>query len=723
MPSKRQYDLVSEDGYDSRIPLHNDEAFQHGIHFQAKYIGTLDVPRPSSRVEIVAAMRKIRYDFKAKAVKKKKVCITVSVNGVKVTVGKNRRRTVATTTGEEDNIMIMQHQIFRIFYVSHDSQDLKIWSYIARDGPTNCFKCNVFKALKKSQAMRIVRTIGQAFEVCHKLSINGGQTNDDDKSTHFSTEDSDLEYRTGKQKDQRPSPNCIPVPLKHDVHATPPNQLKIRHTENFLSSITTKTSGIPSSTLSSPLGSADISGNDLDPMPISGHHQMVLLQQQLEQQKHQTQLAVAQVHLLKDQLTAESAARIEAQARAHQMLMHNRDMLDHMAHLVTKLHELELRISNITNSSENLPLLPLTLQTPVLPDPTTPQAGPIYTPDTAELDLQAAYLTAGGVTVHNKNNDFDTDSPDSGHREMSNESLSIHMKQNEAAYWQNILKGLPVTISSPEALLGEQSSHYREMSSVTGNPFANGFEDDFNVQELHNEEVTIITPVPPQDASGNRLELKLKRAPKLDPPPEFRNSKSYRDSQCSTQSSDSVSSQDMNLFVSIADSDYSTKTTNSAVLAHGQHVRDDLHSNRSGKTNCETSNATSVSLSPSNYEHHVNDSPKNSKIVRSTFPGEQINSSGFTNPNDASNAWQNQIPRSNSFQEPKRSSTGSQSKMAAAKASTLNGRGRSHHGMHFPEEFELFTGTAPVHVKPAPPPPPPRSVDRLSGEDFEKSKS
>ena len=36
MPSKKQYDLVSEDGYDSRIPLHNEEAFQHGIQFQAK---------------------------------------------------------------------------------------------------------------------------------------------------------------------------------------------------------------------------------------------------------------------------------------------------------------------------------------------------------------------------------------------------------------------------------------------------------------------------------------------------------------------------------------------------------------------------------------------------------------------------------------------------------------------------------------------------------------
>lgn len=36
MPSKKQYDLVSDDGYDSRIPLHNEEAFQHGISFTAK---------------------------------------------------------------------------------------------------------------------------------------------------------------------------------------------------------------------------------------------------------------------------------------------------------------------------------------------------------------------------------------------------------------------------------------------------------------------------------------------------------------------------------------------------------------------------------------------------------------------------------------------------------------------------------------------------------------
>jgi hypothetical protein len=33
--------------------------------------------------------------------------------------------------------------------VSHDSQDLKIFSYIARDGSSNVFKCNVFKSNKK----------------------------------------------------------------------------------------------------------------------------------------------------------------------------------------------------------------------------------------------------------------------------------------------------------------------------------------------------------------------------------------------------------------------------------------------------------------------------------------------------------------------------------------------------------------------------------------------
>ena len=45
---------------------------------------------------------------------------------------------------------------YRIFYVSHDSQDLKIFSYIARDGASNIFRCNVFKSKKKVKGPSLV---------------------------------------------------------------------------------------------------------------------------------------------------------------------------------------------------------------------------------------------------------------------------------------------------------------------------------------------------------------------------------------------------------------------------------------------------------------------------------------------------------------------------------------------------------------------------------------
>ena len=36
MPSKKQYDLVLEDGLDSKTSLYSEDSFQQGINFQAK---------------------------------------------------------------------------------------------------------------------------------------------------------------------------------------------------------------------------------------------------------------------------------------------------------------------------------------------------------------------------------------------------------------------------------------------------------------------------------------------------------------------------------------------------------------------------------------------------------------------------------------------------------------------------------------------------------------
>ncbi|KAG9467302.1 hypothetical protein GDO78_015201, partial [Eleutherodactylus coqui] len=48
------------------------------------------------------------------------------------------------------------------------------------------------------------------------------------------------------------------------------------------------------------------------------------------------------VHLLKDQLAAETAARVESQARVRQLLLTNRDLLQHISLLVKQLKELEI---------------------------------------------------------------------------------------------------------------------------------------------------------------------------------------------------------------------------------------------------------------------------------------------------------------------------------------------------------------------------------------------
>uniref|UniRef100_A0A8D0CH30 Carboxyl-terminal PDZ ligand of neuronal nitric oxide synthase protein n=1 Tax=Scleropages formosus TaxID=113540 RepID=A0A8D0CH30_SCLFO len=387
MPGKTKYNLV-DDGHDLRIPLHNEEAFQHGINFEAKYIGSLDVARPNSRVEIVAAMRRIRYEFKVKNIKKKKVNIIVSVDGVKVVLRKKKKK--KEWTWDESKMMVMQDPIYRIFYVSHDSQDLKIFSYIARDGQSNVFRCNVFKSKKKSQAMRIVRTVGQAFEVCHKLSLqhtqqsaDGQEDGDSEKTSNNSGQYTPSRQLTGAEKTAAEETDIdaeeIPVP-DNTVDEINRGVTDLDAAKEEDNGPETKDASI---LLSTPRMLLPASSQLPASAPLSVHHQIQLLQQQLQQQQQQTQVAVAQVHLLKDQLSAEAAARIEAQARVHQLLLQNKDLLQHVSLLVKQIQELELKLSGHSSMGSQDSLLEITFRAnvpPVLCDPSTPKPEEVVLP-------------------------------------------------------------------------------------------------------------------------------------------------------------------------------------------------------------------------------------------------------------------------------------------------------------------------------------------------------
>ncbi|XP_051231799.1 carboxyl-terminal PDZ ligand of neuronal nitric oxide synthase protein isoform X3 [Dicentrarchus labrax] len=425
MPAKTKYNLV-DDGHDLRIPLHNEEAFQHGINFEAKYIGSLDVTRPSSRVEIVAAMRRIRYEFKVKNIKKKKVNIVVSVDGVKVNLRKKKKK--KEWTWDESKMMVMQDPIYRIFYVSHDSQDLKIFSYIARDGQSNVFRCNVFKSKKKSQAMRIVRTVGQAFEVCHKLSLQHTQQNaDGQEDCHSEKNDSSVTgvrayppvcvcTFLGSARELTGAEKTASVTEETDIDAEEVSQVPAAEELNLNRGVTdldataktpdlnhseNKASEEPSLLMSSPRMLLPASGTLPPGAPLSVHHQIQLLQQQLQQQQQQTQVAVAQVHLLKDQLSAEATARLEAQARVHQLLLQNKDLLQHISLLVKQIQELETKMSGPNSMGSQDSLLEITFRSTVpsvMCDPTTPK------PEVSAINLPALCTTDGTSNAFSSSN-------------------------------------------------------------------------------------------------------------------------------------------------------------------------------------------------------------------------------------------------------------------------------------------------------------------------------
>ncbi|CAB1325830.1 unnamed protein product [Coregonus sp. 'balchen'] len=293
MPGITKYNLV-DDAQDLRIPMHNEAAFQHGVCFEAK------------------------YEFKLKNIKKKKVNIIVSADGVRVVLRKKKKR--KEWSWDDNTVMITQDPIYRIFYVSHDAQDLKIFSYIARDGKSNMFHCNVFKSKRKSQAMRIVQTVGQAFDVCHQLTLQqtGEQSSEDVGDT--STVDAE-------GADAVPAKKRLALSDSTDLEATTEESIDCLSSDLDKSKsqdLLSKDGKDPAQQLTSSRSGPPVSGLlDVD-SPCSVEHQVQLLQRQLQQQEQQAQAAAAQ-------------------ARVQRLLLQNTDLLQHISLLVKQIQELELK--------------------------------------------------------------------------------------------------------------------------------------------------------------------------------------------------------------------------------------------------------------------------------------------------------------------------------------------------------------------------------------------
>uniref|UniRef100_A0AAG5DA93 Uncharacterized protein n=1 Tax=Anopheles atroparvus TaxID=41427 RepID=A0AAG5DA93_ANOAO len=191
----------------------------------------------------------------------------------------------------------------------------------------------------ESQAMRIVRTVGQAFEVCHKLTIQDSGDNLGDDHSELSPCDVSEQDRCSdriSEDDQDFKKDSTKAGSHESPRLARPDHLDLAMLPSGSQPSTATSTGMHRSSTSA-LQSQDKEPPEMVSLakssPLSASREMTNLRDQLDQQQQQTRQVLAQLMLVREQLISETNARMEAQARIQQLLQQNRELLEHIASL------------------------------------------------------------------------------------------------------------------------------------------------------------------------------------------------------------------------------------------------------------------------------------------------------------------------------------------------------------------------------------------------------
>ncbi|KAL8625808.1 hypothetical protein ACOMHN_012400 [Nucella lapillus] len=123
-----------------------------------------------------------------------------------------------------------------------------------------------------------------------------------------------------------------------------------------------------------------------------------------------------------------------------------------MTQLVTKLQGLEMKVTGVTQPTHLLLLpppslpcagqsvRPVRLPVPALPDSSTPRSAAVHVPQ-FEDGVDGGYLRSNATYHNTQAASLDAESPDSGHKEMSSESLTFTAAQADTNGWSHNFHG------------------------------------------------------------------------------------------------------------------------------------------------------------------------------------------------------------------------------------------------------------------------------------------